>query len=158
MKLNPDRGAWDCPYCASEWSPQTNFEGVRVLQPSGYDCPVCKTTKPAHTKLAQASIFDYALLYCEECRGMLIQMADLVPLTGDMRASSGVAAHIGRPPDPRELDRRIDCPRCGRTMDTHPYCGPGNVILDTCEPCEVHWLDHGKLRRIALAPDHQYMA
>ena len=24
-------------------------------------------------------------------------------------------------------------------------CGPGNVIMDTCEACEVHWLDRGEL-------------
>jgi Zn-finger nucleic acid-binding protein len=113
--------------------------------------------KPA--KLAQGRIFEYGLLYCEGCQGMLIQMGDLVPLTDDMRASrGGAAAYIGRPPDPKELDRSIDCPQCHRTMDTHPYCGPGNIILDTCETCEVHWLDRGELRRIAFAPDHQYMA
>jgi Zn-finger nucleic acid-binding protein len=152
MQLNADRGCWVCPYCASEWAPETNFEGVRVLQPSASDCPVCKT------KLAQARIFDYGLLYCESCQGMLIPMGDLVPLTGDLRASRGAAAYIGRPPAPKELDRRINCPQCGQIMDTHPYCGPGNIILDTCEACEVHWLDRGELHRIALAPDHQYSA
>ena len=65
-------------------------------------------------------------------------------------------AYTGLPPDPHALDRQIACPMCHQTMDTHPYCGPGNVILDSCEPCEVLWLDHGELRRIALAPDHHY--
>jgi Zn-finger nucleic acid-binding protein len=153
MQLNVDRGCWDCPYCASEWAPETNFEGVRVLQPSASDCPLCKTTK-----LAQARIFEYGLLYCENCQGMLIQMGDLVPLTGDLRASRGSPAYIGRPPDPKELDRRLDCPQCHRSMDTHSYGGPGNIILDTCESCEVHWLDRGELHRIALAPDHTHMA
>ena len=43
MELNADRGCWDCPYCASEWAPQTNFEGVRILQASTIDCPICKS-------------------------------------------------------------------------------------------------------------------
>jgi Zn-finger nucleic acid-binding protein len=154
MALNRDRGCWDCPYCGSEWAPETNFEGVRILQPSASECPLCKPKR-----LAQARIFEFGLLYCEGCQGMLIQMGDLVPLTEDMRATRGGAtAYIGRPPDPKQLDRAIDCPQCGLTMDTHPYCGPGNIIIDTCEPCEVHWLDRGELRRIALAPDHEYMA
>jgi Zn-finger nucleic acid-binding protein len=42
-------------------------------------------------------------------------------------------------------------------MDTHLYAGPGNVVLDTCETCGVHWLDRGELRRIAMAPDHHYV-
>ena len=97
MELNADRGCWDCPYCGSEWAPQTNFEGVRVVQPSTSECPLCKPVK-----LAQARIFEFGLLYCEGCQGMLIEMGDLVPLTSDLRASRGAPAFIGRPPDPKE--------------------------------------------------------
>ena len=35
----------------------------------------------------------------------------------------------------------------------HIYAGPGNVVLDSCERCQVNWLDAGELRRIAVAPD-----
>ena len=38
-------------------------------------------------------------------------------------------------------------------MIGHPYGGPGNVNIDTCERCSVIWLDRNELRRIALAPD-----
>jgi Zn-finger nucleic acid-binding protein len=38
-------------------------------------------------------------------------------------------------------------------METHSYCGPGNVVIDSCEPCSLNWLDHGELARIAQAPD-----
>jgi Zn-finger nucleic acid-binding protein len=65
---------------------------------------------------------------------------------------------VGRPPDPKDLDRRIACPTCHRTMDAHQYGGPGNIAIDTCETCSVHWLDRGELRRIAMAPDHRYVA
>ena len=150
MELKTDRGCWECSYCGGEWTPEVNFEGVSVLKPSSSDCPLCTAQK-----LTQARIIQYGILYCEGCQGMLIEMSDLVPLTEDLRASRG-AVYIGRPPDPKELDRQIDCPQCGQTMDNHPYCGPGNIVLDTCEPCEVHWLDRGELRRIAMAPDRQY--
>ena len=36
-------------------------------------------------------------------------------------------------------------------MDTHFYAGPGNVILSDCERCQLNWLDHGKLQRLARA-------
>jgi Zn-finger nucleic acid-binding protein len=38
-------------------------------------------------------------------------------------------------------------------MMGHPYGGPGNVNIDTCERCSVIWLDRNELRRIVLAPD-----
>ncbi len=155
MALNPDRGCWVCAYCSSEWAPEANFEGVRVLDPSDLNCPLC-VVKLAGVKLAKARLLDYGLFYCETCSGMLVPMGDLAPLTEDLRASRGAPDYIGRPPDPKSLDRRIACPQCRQTMDTHPYGGPGNVVIDTCEACEVHWLDRGELRRIALAPDHHY--
>ena len=37
-------------------------------------------------------------------------------------------------------------------MITHPYYGPGNVVIDSCEPCELVWLDFGELRQIVDAP------
>jgi Zn-finger nucleic acid-binding protein len=151
MQLNPDRGCFSCPYCASEWVPEANFEGVRVMTASKSDCPICRV------KLSQARLLAYGLLYCETCEGMLLEMETLIPLTEDLRASREAPSYIGRPADPKDLDRRIDCPMCGLTMDAHQYCGPGNVDIDSCEPCSVHWLDRGELRRMALAPDRRYL-
>ncbi len=37
-------------------------------------------------------------------------------------------------------------------MDTHPYYGPGNVVIDSCESCQAVWLDFGELRQIVNAP------
>jgi hypothetical protein len=37
-------------------------------------------------------------------------------------------------------------------MSTHPYFGPGNVVIDNCEACELVWLDCGELRQIVDAP------
>ena len=39
-------------------------------------------------------------------------------------------------------------------MDTHFYNGPGNMIIDDCDTCELNWLDHGELMRIVRAPDY----
>jgi len=38
-------------------------------------------------------------------------------------------------------------------METHFYAGPGNVVMDSCENCELIWLDRGELMHIARAPD-----
>jgi Zn-finger nucleic acid-binding protein len=57
-------------------------------------------------------------------------------------------------PDNADADRKFACPLCGATMMGHPYGGPGNVNIDTCERCSVLWLDRNELRRVVLAPDH----
>ncbi len=37
-------------------------------------------------------------------------------------------------------------------MQTHPYYGPGNIVIDTCGHCNAIWLDHGELGRAVNAP------
>src|SRR5262249_36566194 len=130
--------------------PESNFEGVRVLQVSDSNCPGCRVL------LKQARLLEHSLLYCDQCQGMLIPMKNFVRLTEDLRASRSGPPYSGRPPDLSDLERKTDCPLCGSQMDTHLYAGPGNVVIDTCETCAVHWLDRSELRRIALAPDHHY--
>ena len=56
--------------------------------------------------------------------------------------------------DPHDLQRSIQCPHCHRPMEAHFYAGPGNVVLDSCENCELNWLDHGELLRIARAAEY----
>jgi Zn-finger nucleic acid-binding protein len=151
LRPNSERGCYTCVYCASDWVPESNVDGVRVLEPSDTNCPLCRVN------LNQARLLEYALLYCSECRGMLVPMHDFVRLTDDLRARRDGPAYAGHPPDPRDLERVTCCPLCESKMDTHLYGGPGNIVMDTCERCEVHWLDQGELRRIVLAADHRYV-
>ena len=37
-------------------------------------------------------------------------------------------------------------------MLTHPYYGPGNIVLDTCSQCDLVWLDAGEFGRAIDAP------
>jgi hypothetical protein len=36
-------------------------------------------------------------------------------------------------------------------METHPYYGPGNIVVDTCSECGYLWLDHGEITRVENA-------
>jgi hypothetical protein len=36
-------------------------------------------------------------------------------------------------------------------METHPYYGPGNIVVDTCSECGYLWLDHGEISRVENA-------
>ena len=74
----------------------------------------------------------------------------------ELRSRHTQSEYAGQQPDWHDLDRRTNCPNCRLQMDTHPYCGPGNVIIDTCEHCAVNWLDYGELQRIVRAPDAHY--
>jgi len=48
----------------------------------------------------------------------------------------------------------LTCPNCQQRMDTHPYFGGGNVVVDTCEGCGLIWLDAGELAIIERYVPH----
>ena len=73
-------------------------------------------------------------------------------LINELRSSYQGADDRPQPIDPRELDVFHNCPACWESMESHPYYGPGNVVLDTCSTCKLAWLDHGELAKIVRAP------
>jgi Zn-finger nucleic acid-binding protein len=151
MRLEPDKEFLACDYCRNICFPEKNDDGVRVLgEADARACPVCAVP------LVHAALNGVRILYCERCRGMLVAMSSFVTLVQDLRARQGGGAEIPRAPDPKGLERALVCPQCHARMDTHFYCGPGNVIIDDCSPCHLNWLDHGELMRIVRAPDRDY--
>ena len=148
MRLKPDEDSYRCDYCHAVYLPEKDDDGVRVLgEASSQTCPIC--TIP----LVNAAIAKIRILYCTQCRGMLIPMPALQALVDELQSVQSGGA-IGQPPaDAQDLDRKINCPQCHHRMDTHFYAGPGNVIVDSCGICWLIWLDRGELMRIAHAPD-----
>ena len=152
MRLDDDKDFFTCDYCDNVFFPEPDDEGVRVLgDPVKETCPVCAVP------LFNAALQGHRFFYCRHCRGMLMNVDTFVATIEDLRAHRETPAEIPHQPDPHELDRHIRCPQCHEEMDTHPYAGPGNVIIDNCERCEMNWLDYGELRRIVQAPDHEYV-
>jgi Zn-finger nucleic acid-binding protein len=86
---------------------------------------------------------------------MLIPMERFLALIQELKAE-GPGPYVPRAPDPRELNRHINCPRCHQRMDTHYYCGGGSVIIDDCSRCLLNWTDRGEMLQIAQAPDRSY--
>jgi LSD1 subclass zinc finger protein len=147
MRLLTGAESLTCDYCGNIVFPQKDDDGVRVLgTPTDELCPVCRIG------LVDASFSGAQIRYCTRCRGMLIPMETFADLVQELRYGHDGGV-IQAPADRRELDRRLNCPRCHQTMETHFYAGPGNVILSDCEHCSLDWIDHGKLMRIAHAPD-----
>jgi Zn-finger nucleic acid-binding protein len=152
MKLGAGKDFLACEYCGTMHFPDPNPDGVRVLdEPADARCPRCDVA------LVHASVGGERVLYCQKCHGLLISMGAFPVVIEQLRSARPSSEYTGQQPEWGDLQRRTLCPQCGRQMDTHPYGGPGNVILDTCESCEVNWLDYGELQRIVRAPDERYV-
>jgi Zn-finger nucleic acid-binding protein len=147
--LAPDasRPCWQCSHCASVLCPEPAADGLRLSGDHGHDCPIC------HTALTRAVLDDRdAIEVCERCKGILMPLSTFADTVNSRRHAASTPSV--RPPhtDPKELDRRIQCPDCAAPMITDWYYGPGNIIVDTCEACGILWLDAGELRRAVDAP------
>jgi Zn-finger nucleic acid-binding protein len=146
MRLDEYDDHFTCEFCGRLHFPEANTEGVRVLGGStDAHCPVCSDL------LVHAAVGGARVLYCTTCRGLLIPAETFLFATEVLRAHWMRGPLPPRPLVARELERRIKCPRCHSAMDTHPYAGPGNIVIDNCAKCHVNWLDHGELRRVAAA-------
>ena len=140
-----------CDYCGTTHFPDPNPDGVRVLgEPTEYPCPRC------NVPLVLASLAGVQVDYCNQCHGLLIDMDAFLAVLEELRSRHEHAEYTGVQPDWHDLDRRTMCPKCHQQMETHPYGGGGNVIIDTCETCSMNWLDYGELQRIVRAPDQHY--
>jgi len=149
MRLDNGEDHLICEYCASQLFPEKNRDGVRILaEGSALACPVCAIP------LAEAAMNRHRIFYFTRCHGSLIPMATFTHLVQDLRAQQGNRWEVPPRADPQQFRRTISCPRCHRPMDTHYYGGPGNIIIDDCSPCELNWLDSGKLMRVVRAPEH----
>jgi Zn-finger nucleic acid-binding protein len=150
MELFPARGYFFCRYCSSFHFPETTApDGVRVLadSPEKLVCPACRKT------LATALLDEaHPVHYCRNCRGVLLSRGTFADVVRLRRAwATGVPAAAIQPPR-EEFERRVTCPSCGRELATHPYYGPGNAVIDSCDTCDVIWLDFGELKQIVDAP------
>lgn len=106
-------------------------------------CPAC--ARPLQTGLIEGC----RVLYCESCFGVLLRNADFATIVRERAAQRADAEPAEpRPIDPTAFERHLNCPSCSKTMDVHPYYGPGNIVVDTCADCGLIWLDHGELTRV----------
>ena len=146
-----NRSYFKCPYCETFHFPEETEDGVALLdRPSKLICPVCADP------LTVAAVGGQEVRYCEGCRGILVGTESFPSIVETRRAELGTQPRC-EPFAPEELRRRVDCPRCGATMETHPYHAGGNAVIDTCSACDLIWLDAGELAVIARYPAHAAM-
>jgi Zn-finger nucleic acid-binding protein len=148
MRLDAQKESLRCDHCGQVHFPAPNADGVRVLGGgAGVKCPVCDI------ELTVAAAGGQQVCFCDKCRGVLIGMDAFRVAAEELKSRLAGATEIPRPMNPGDLKRALRCPKCGWKMDTHPYAGPGNIVIDNCPRCELNWLDHAELRRVAAAPD-----
>jgi Zn-finger nucleic acid-binding protein len=139
MTLVAGRDYFRCDYCTSFHFPNDTGDGIRVVGgPGALACPVCRHS------LEDGRVENEPVHYCSHCRGFLATNATFGAIVLKRRAKrpAGESRHSF---DEQELKRALDCPRCERRMDTHPYYGGGRVVVDTCPRCAIIWLDAGEL-------------
>ena len=150
MHLVDRRTYFVCDFCTTFCFPEDKScsdDGVQVLgETSDVLCPVCAV------QLVAGAIEGIRMLHCAHCRGVLVGHENFAAIVHTRRASYTGERACLKPLDPTELERTLRCPTCNQLLDTHPYYGPGNVVIDTCGKCCHIWLDHGELALIEKAP------
>jgi Zn-finger nucleic acid-binding protein len=150
MEVVANRNYFRCSHCGNCEFPEETGDGVRVLSdPSGLNCPVC--AKP----LQAAIIEGEPVAYCARCRGFLTHLPTFGSIVQKRRALRGRHQEVPHLIDREELKRAIHCPSCQLRMDTHPYFGGGAAVVDTCEQCQLIWLDAGELAIIERHVPHE---
>ena len=149
MRTAGNRPHFHCSQCGAYYFPEETGDGVQVVGESvGAACPVC------HTPLQSALIDGETVCYCDHCRGFLTPIDAFGRIVGKRRSRHGPHEQRAEPFDPAELKRVLKCPDCAGRMDSHPYSGGGNAVVDSCERCNLNWLDAGELAVIERYVPH----
>ena len=150
MDLFASRGYFFCRYCGSFHFPDAvGDDGVRVLGVTGEPLPCAVCAQPLATAMLDET---HSVQYRRNCRGVLVARPDFATVVQKRRAWATGTPGPPVPLNADELKRKLICAKCRTPMTTHPYYGPGNVVIDSCETCELVWLDFGELKQIVAAP------
>jgi Zn-finger nucleic acid-binding protein len=148
MRMSGGQESLRCDYCKNIYFSGPDDQGVRYLdEMPDLLCPVCAVP------LWNATLAGVPLRACKRCRGMLVAMGAFEGLIEQARAEHR-GTQVPATSDVVDPSRKLECPSCHHTMDSHFYYGGGHVVMEDCERCEVNWLDGGALMRIVRAP-HQ---
>ena len=115
-------------------------------KPSGVACPKCR----GEMQIGRIAGCQFA--GCPKCFGMLIQQHVFATLIQHLRAKYSGPTQAPKPMDARELHVSRRCPACLETMETYPYAGAGNSVIDACKECRLIWFDADELNALVEAP------
>ncbi|MGO8759398.1 MAG: zf-TFIIB domain-containing protein [Terracidiphilus sp.] len=146
LRMADNNASLRCDYCKSVTIAQADETGVEFVDEAAeLACPNCATP------LWSAMLAGSRLYACKQCHGLLVEMGTFEALIERMRAEHP-ETKIPMAPDAADLERKVECPKCHKRMDTHYYFGGGHAVMSSCERCELHWLDGGMLMQVVRAP------
>ena len=150
LTLLNGRDYFYCDYCATFHYPPAADASDNGIAPLGerteMPCPVCRVN------LSAGRLEGRRVAFCETCRGVFVSNDDFSDIVQTQRGRYTGPTDKPVPVNPGELNRRLDCPACGKELDVHPYYGPGSVVIDSCCRCRMVWLDRGEIAAIERAP------
>lgn len=147
LRCDSRQSSYQCEYCRSvavvSDAPLLVDGILPIDEPLNAPCSSCSGN------LQTGQLDGRPILYCAGCFGMLVRRDHFGAIVNERRAKRvGLEQEIMSPIDPSAYARRLRCPSCQGSMETHPYYGPGNVVIDSCAECSLVWLDHGELARV----------
>ncbi|WP_417851148.1 zf-TFIIB domain-containing protein [Thalassoglobus sp.] len=149
------RGRLVCTYCGTLNVPKAgrlSADRITLLEEfSDHRCPGCEQ------QLSRAMADEAFVESCSSCQGILFERDVFMSVAWDRRGQFQGAEETPIPIDPAELKERRNCPKCQQLMETHPYYGPGNAVIDSCHRCQLVWLDTGELTAIERAPGQRQL-
>ena len=150
MQIAGNRRHFRCDHCGNFHFPEETGDGVAPLgEPAGCDCPVCRV--PLQKALIDGEPVATASAAAASWPAPRRSAASL-----PSRKHHGPHERITEPFDPADLRRGLSCPGCHKRMEAHPYFGGGNAVVDTCDRCNLIWLDAGELAVIERYIPHQH--
>lgn len=151
MNVEENQDFFHCEYCGSYDFPDANQDGVALLdETSPYACPTCR--KP----LVSAIVNTVHIFACPNCRGNLIEQSKMLPILRQAQTLDSASKEQNQRVDESERSRIAICPSCQNLMSVYPYGGPGNIMIQGCEQCQMIWLDFGELSKVARAYAQMY--
>ena len=152
LTLHPTNGHWQCTYCqtqqVAEGEPQSLDNIVASDAKSEIFCPCCMDEH----QLQFGMLDKIHIAFCPDCFGYLIDSQSMGYVLKNRRKEYSGIEDEPAPPNPDDLSKSRNCPRCQSHMETHPYYGPGNAVIDSCSRCKMVWMDNGDLAQLVRAP------
>lgn len=141
LTFAPGKNYQYCEFCGTFHFPENSNDRVVIVDNNrgGPKCPACVDP------LVTAAVADSHVLHCRNCRGILLGNATFRQIIDALQDSADGSSGPPTPIDLSEYERILKCPECDLRMETHPYYGPGSVVIDTCGRCQLIWLDYGEL-------------
>ena len=152
MKLIEKSDRFVCEKCQHSESvnpvpPPSSNSSVKPLGRSApFFCQVCDTVQLGIGQVGKTEV-----CFCENCSGFAIDRASLGDLVEYLRFRYEGPDNSPIALDPQQFQLQLDCLACEEPMETIAYCGPGNVVIATCESCRISWLKESDLDQIVRA-------